>query len=314
MEPKKRGKASEAYKKNKKLKQEKPQEVGQIVDYYFTFVSAGHPVISKAILEYFIVEYLSQLENGENVEFSPNEFIHTREELNYLHLFFLSIKSIYYQFTFEQQSASEVMKLCEKRLGKYLTQSFHFYIYGTCQLIAIYYSGVGDFAKVTFYDALVNFYIHHYVKNTADQFEKNLERRAAFFCQYTGELETDAVSSFIERVPKIFEVSVDQKLENLLVPGALEYLRVAPVTLQNYEFFKQVLDFVFKVVEQFRTELCKKMPDCISDRYIKYSEMCRNLIYFGFQMRYLVKLPSLSNDLEEVALKISCLTESEYFK
>ncbi|EFC36642.1 predicted protein [Naegleria gruberi] len=313
-EPKKRGKAAEAYQQRKKRKEQDLDELAaNVIHYFYTFISGGHPVIRKPKFEYFVNHYLAQLENNNEFVLIPNDYISNIEELQCIYLFYLSIKSIYYQLNTELELASDSMKNCEELYSKLVTKSFmNFYFNAACQFISLYYSGIGDFVKVRFYIAIVKFYLSER-KEFTDLYEKNLERKIVFQNKSSNDL-IDGFSAFIENMPKIFEVTVGQNLENLLIPGALEYLRTASVTTENYCFFKQVVDFVFKVVGQYRVDLFKQMIDCHSETFFKFEKLHRNLIYYGFQLFFLSRLPAFSPQLEEVALKLSCLTEHEYFK
>nr|CAG4713162.1 unnamed protein product [Naegleria fowleri] len=291
-----------------------------VIDYYFTFLCQGHPLVLKSQMRHFVQTVLPELEKSLQRKPLKFEQIHPKDEENRcLYAFYLAMLTCYYQFTAQLLRADETARKTEREIAKLSIDYYrNFYFAGTCHQMSIYYTGEGNMQRARYFLALTGYYVNENKKRELSPLERNLKKHRVFISSDVDSASMDTIGSFgffLEKMPSLFELSSDKKLEDALPPGTLEYVKEENVTADNYLIYMQIIELVFNAIKSYKVELIRTVVDCHSEIFFKSQHLHGALMVEGIKFVFLSKIPEIAKNLmEEIALKISLMTEHELFQ
>ncbi|EFC37041.1 predicted protein [Naegleria gruberi] len=283
----------------------------QIIEIYFTFLCGVNPLIEKEKLKYFTNNYLFQIDE-EKIELEENEWIKSKEEMKSVHCFYLAISAYAKQAT--EGLDETILKKAEKEFAiMSMDYSTEFYWAASALILLIVYIGEGNLYKLNYYLAIVNFYIENNKDCKEHKFFKPLERyRDQIASRFKNNVQS--LGNTLESLSKIFFHSTSMKLEDFLLPGVWEHMKTSPVTPQNFILFKQVLDIIFQTMVKFKQTVTESLVDCHNEIFFQSQRLYTTIITEGYILLFLKQIQEVSFPaMEEIALKITLLTENELF-
>ncbi|EFC38973.1 predicted protein [Naegleria gruberi] len=284
----------------------------QIIEIYFTFLCGVNPLIEKEKLKYFTNNYLFQMDE-EKIEFKENEWIKSKEEMKSVYCFYLAI-SVYAKQVTEGLDET-ILKKAEKEFALLsIDYSTEFYWAASAIILLIVYIGEGNLYKLKYYLVIINFYIENNKDGREHKFFKPLERyRDQIASRFKNNVQS--LENTFESLSKIFFHSTSMKLEDFLLPGVWDHMKTSPITPQNFILFKQVLDIIFQAMEKFKKTVTESLVDCRHNEiFFQSQSLYTTIITEGYIFLFLKQIQEVSfSAMEEIALKITLLTENELF-
>ncbi|EFC37988.1 predicted protein [Naegleria gruberi] len=288
-----------------------------MIDVYFTCVCGIHPMIEKEKLKYFVNTCLYQFENksaGEELILEDNIWIKSIGEMKCLYALYLALMSVSSQIVADLETVDKYLKKAEIEIATISVEhSTEFYWAVACHYLFIGFVGEGDQYKLGYYLAKVNYFIESQSETCTNPFLKILCANSNLISsRYKTEIFT--LQTLLEGTRNMFHFFTNRKVEDVLLPGTWDYMMNTKLSQQNYLLFKQVLDFIFKVFNHCKHDITKSVKDCHGEDFFKIQRLFACLLSEGFAFMFMKQIPEISfNVMEEIALKITLMTEHELF-
>ncbi|EFC37986.1 predicted protein [Naegleria gruberi] len=332
--PQKRGKGAELYAQNPSKKKKKSSESISLpsteiqlekkgvltgitmTDVYFTFVCGIHPMIEKEKLKYFVNNCLYQFENkstGEELILEDNIWIKSIGEMKCLYALYLALMSVSSQIVADLETVDKCLRKAEIEVALLsIDYSTEFYWAVACHYINVAYIGDGDQYKSRYYLSKVNFYLENHSENSNPFYRVLYTHSGVISSRFRN--ETFSLQTLLNGTKNMFEYFTNRKVEDVFLPGTWEYMMNTKISQQNYLLFKQVSDYIFKVIGEHKFQAQRSLTDCHSTEYFKIQRLFTCMLTEGFSFMFMKQIPEISfNVMEEIALKITLMTENEMF-
>ena len=276
----------------------------KVLELYYTFICRGTYVIPKSKFEYFVMTTLSQ----------PRSHDELTVEEQCLFVLYLAIRSLAEQLCEQVENADKTARMAELELAK-MSVEFHtnFYYCCACMYVSLFHHAMGNTEKSNYYSYQAKYY-WSLGKPNLDQYELQLKKIELFWKNLYGSTMLD-FRAFVFSMPAIYEVAVDNTLEDHLPEGVWDYVKIAQITMSNYKIYMDIMQTVSISIQQYRTQTIAKMVDCNSDTFFQHEQLQATLVYEGVKFNFLNKLSDVAfvPILEEMAHDICLMTEHPLF-